>query len=52
MTDEQPRFHCKECGVAVIVHDGEIHRPCEHKDAGVLADCSAVATGESKVSAE
>lgn len=44
---EEPRFTCSECGVAVIVFDGVIHRPCEHKEAAVLADCSATATGES-----
>ncbi len=47
---EEPRFKCKVCQCPVIVHDGVIHRPCEHKEAGVTADCSAVATGESKVS--
>ncbi|CAB4151199.1 hypothetical protein UFOVP591_5 [uncultured Caudovirales phage] len=47
----EPRYHCKECGVAVIVLNGQVIRPCEHKEAGVTADCSATCYGESKVAA-
>lgn len=45
------RYKCSVCKVSVIVFDGQIHRPCEHKDAAVTADCEAVATGDCKVSA-
>jgi hypothetical protein len=43
-------YTCSECGVQVIVFDGVIHRPCEHKDAVVIASCEATATGESTLS--
>lgn len=45
-------YKCSECGVDVIVYDGIIHRPCEHKEAAVIAECSATATGECEVSGE
>lgn len=47
MEEETPRYTCKECGMAVIVHEGHIIRACPHDDAAVLAACSATATGES-----
>lgn len=46
---EEPKYKCAECGIAVIILDGEIIRPCPHKDAAVTADCSAVVYGESKL---
>ncbi len=46
---EQPKYTCKECGIAVILIDGKIIRPCKHTDAGVIADMSATAYGRSKL---
>lgn len=43
------KYTCKECGVAVIVHEGAIIRPCEHKEAVVLAHATVHATGESSI---
>lgn len=44
---ESPRYRCAECGVAVIIFNGVIHRPCPHKEAGVTAECSVTCRGES-----
>ena len=41
------KYSCAECGVATIVHEGVIIRPCDHKEAGVLASMSAHAYGKS-----
>ena len=46
---EQPRYRCAACNVPVIMFEGEIHRPCSHKDAAVVVNISATCTGESKV---
>ena len=42
------KLTCKECGVRVIQNEktGLLHRPCNHKDAGVTAHCSATVSGE------
>lgn len=41
-------YFCKECGLAVIVRNGEIIRACKHNST-IIADMSAVATGDGKV---
>jgi hypothetical protein len=48
------KYTCATCGVPTIVlNDGkDIIRPCEHTEAGVVAHCDAVCTGEASVSAE
>lgn len=51
MTEEKeivPMYTCAECKVAVIVHDNQVIRACEHKDAPVLASLSATCYGESE----
>jgi hypothetical protein len=42
------KLTCKECGVRVIQNKstGNLHRPCAHKDAGVVAHCTATVSGE------
>ena len=42
-------FECKECGAIVAQVNGELIRTCEHKDAPIVANLTAHATGESKV---
>jgi ribosomal protein L37AE/L43A len=48
MEATQAGYTCKECGMAVIVRNGEVIRACSHKGT-VIAGMSAVATGESKL---
>ncbi|MFO0202734.1 MAG: hypothetical protein ACK528_06345 [Alphaproteobacteria bacterium] len=51
MTEEKeivPMYTCAECKVAVIVHDNQVIRACEHKNAPVLASLSATCYGESE----
>lgn len=45
------KFTCAVCKAVVIVIDGQVHRPpsCPHSEAGVLAELSAVCTGECEV---
>ena len=45
---EEPRYRCAECGVAVIIYDDGIHRPCDHKEAAITAACSVTCRGESR----
>lgn len=42
-------FQCAVCGAPVLVHDGNSFRQCEHHDAAVLANMSAVVFGMSKL---
>ena len=42
-------YKCSECGADVVVTDGEMKRACGHSDAGVIAEISAVAYGESSL---
>jgi hypothetical protein len=44
-----PMYTCAECKTAVVVHDNQIIRVCEHKDAPVLASLAATCYGESEV---
>lgn len=46
---DESGYSCKECGMPVIIRDGEIIRSCEHAKATVLASMSATATGKSKL---
>lgn len=43
------KYACAECHSRVVVKEDKIERECEHKHAGVVADISATATGESHV---
>lgn len=43
------KYACAECHSRVVVKEDKIERECEHKNAGVVADISATATGESHV---
>ena len=47
MQNQPIKYQCAECGVATIIHEGNIIRPCKHDTAGVLASVSAHAYGES-----
>lgn len=44
--EETPMYTCAECKTAVIVHDNQIIRVCEHKNAPVLAALSATCCGD------
>ena len=44
---QSTKFECAECGVATIIHEGIIIRPCKHDTAGVLASMTAHAYGMS-----
>lgn len=44
------RYECKECGAMVAPgKNGLMHRSCEHKDAPIIANIQATASGVSKV---
>ncbi len=43
------QYTCKECGAKIERKGSEFKRDCEHKDAGITAHLTAVATGESRV---
>ena len=43
----ESKYKCSECGKAVIVYNGEVHRICEHKESAVIAECSATCYGDS-----
>lgn len=47
--EQAPRFKCAECGQAVIVFEGEVHRICGHSEAGVTAECSAICYGDASM---
>lgn len=49
MSGHKSGYFCKECGLAVIVRNGEIIRACKHTGT-IIATMSAVATGDSEVS--
>jgi hypothetical protein len=42
---KEPKYVCKECGVAVIIVDGKAIRPCPHKEAAITANMTAIAYG-------
>jgi len=46
---EESGYICKECGMAVIVLDGNIIRACPHEGSTVVAKMSGTVTGESKL---
>ena len=48
-TPPVPRYTCGECGLGVIVFEGQIFRGCTHVEATVSATCSAICYGESKI---
>lgn len=39
------KYTCAACGKPVLIKDGQPQRECEHKDAAVIANMSAVARG-------
>lgn len=41
------KYKCSECGIATVVIEGQIIRPCNHNTAAVIADISATAYGVS-----
>jgi len=43
--EQNPLATCAECGAAVIVHDGHYFRTCEHNEAGILANMTALIQG-------
>ena len=43
------QYTCKECGAKIERKGDEFKRDCEHKEAGVIASLTAVATGGSRV---
>lgn len=49
---KEPMYQCAECKRAVIILNGEIIRACEHAEAGVLANLSAIVVGQSKLDKE
>jgi hypothetical protein len=46
--EEQNVFTCSECDGPVDFEDGVVYRTCDHNDAPILANMSAVVYGEGK----
>jgi len=44
--EANPMYVCGECGAPVIVFNGKVFRTCEHADAIVVANLSAVVYGQ------
>lgn len=40
--EAKPLAHCAECDAAVIVHDGHYFRTCEHVEASIVANMTAI----------
>jgi uncharacterized Zn finger protein (UPF0148 family) len=44
------KYSCSSCGLAVIIYDGEVFRPCGHETA-IIANATAAMHGAASVSA-
>ena len=47
---DNPMFQCAECSEPVIVYGGNYFRTCEHTEAAIIANMTAVVRGASWVS--
>lgn len=45
--EDNPAFQCAECGAPVVVHDGNYFRECEHSEAAIVANMTAIVRGQS-----
>jgi hypothetical protein len=46
---DEPLYTCALCGTPVFLVDKIVYKPCEHKDAAVLANMQAIVRGTSSV---
>jgi hypothetical protein len=46
---EPPLYTCAQCGTPVFLVDKIVYKPCEHKEAAVIANMSAIVRGTSSV---
>lgn len=44
---EKTKYKCAECGRGVLVSGDSVLRLCDHKDATIVAECSATCRGDS-----
>jgi hypothetical protein len=45
---EPPLYTCFECSEPVFVLNKIVYKPCGHKEAGVLANMTAIVSGSGK----